>query len=417
MNILFLTITKIDDINGRGIYTDLLRLFINRGHQVYIVSPTERRFGTDTYLIEKNNHAILKVKTLNIQKTNFIEKGIGTLLLEYQFEKAINKYFKDIKFDLILYSTPPITLTRIIDKIKKRDGAKTYLLLKDIFPQNAVDIGMMSGSGLLYRLFRKKEQKLYRLSDFIGCMSPANVRFLLKHNPEINPESVEVCPNSVELEIEPFSSDTKLQTVVSSTDPQVTDYSKIREKFGIPADSVVFIYGGNLGKPQGLDFLLRVLDSNRNKKDRYFLVVGFGTEYWKIAQWFEENKPDNALLFSALPKQEYDELVRSCDVGLIFLDPRFTISNYPSRLLSYLEYKMPVLMATDVNTDIGPIAAENGYGLWCENGDLDTFNSLVNKFVADPSLRTRMGEKGYRFLEENYTVEQSYEIIMNHFEK
>ncbi len=417
MKILFLTVTKIDDINSRGIYTDLLRLFINKGHQVSIVSPTERRFGTDTHLIEKDNHTILKVKTLNIQKTNFIEKGIGTLLLEYQFEMAINKYFKDIKFDLILYSTPPITLTRIIDKIKKRDGAKTYLLLKDIFPQNAVDIGMMSSSGFLYRLFRKKEQKLYRLSDYIGCMSSANVKFLLKHNPEIHPERVEVCPNSVELETGSFSSDTKSQTVISSIDPLVADYSEIREKFGIPAESVVFIYGGNLGKPQGLDFLLRVLDSNRNEKDRYFLVVGSGTEYEKIAQWFEENKPDNAQLFSVLPKQGYDELVRSCDVGLIFLDPRFTIPNYPSRLLSYLEYKMPVLMATDVNTDIGTIAEENGYGLWCENGDLDTFNSLVNKLATDPSLRRQMGEKGYNYLKDNYTVDKGYGIILRHFEQ
>jgi len=355
----------------------------------------------DTHLIEKDNHAILKVKTLNIQKTNFIEKGVGMLLLEYQFEKAINKYFKDIKFDLILYSTPPITLTRIIDKIKKRDGTKTYLLLKDIFPQNAVDIGMMSGSGLLYSLFRKKEQKLYRLSDYIGCMSPANVKFLLKHNPEIHPERVEVCPNSVELE----------------TDLPAIDKSIAKRKHGIPADSTVFIYGGNLGKPQGLDFLLRVLDSNRDKKDRYFLVVGSGTEYNKIAKWFEDNRPENAQLLSALPKQEYDELVRSCDVGLIFLDPRFTIPNYPSRLLSYLEYKMPVLMATDVNTDIGTIAEENDYGIWCENGDLNTFNSLVNKLVADPSLQRQMGEKGYKFLEDNYTVEKSYEIIMRHFEK
>lgn len=416
MNILFLTVTKIDDINSRGIYTDLLRLFINRRHQVYIVSPIERRFNTDTHLIEKDNHEILKVKTLNIQKTNFIEKGIGTFLLEYQFEKAINKYFKNVKYDLILYSTPPITLTRIIDKIKKIDGAKTYLLLKDIFPQNAVDIGMMSASGLLYRLFRKKEHMLYRLSDYIGCMSPANVRFLLKHNPEINPERVEVCPNSVEIETGSFSSNTKSQTVVPSIDPLAVDNSKIRGKFGIPAESVVFIYGGNLGKPQGLDFLLRVLDSNRNKKDRCFLVVGSGTEYEKMAQWFEENKPENAQLLQALPKQEYDELVQSCDVGLIFLDPRFTIPNYPSRLLSYLEYRMPVLMATDINTDIGSIAEENGYGLWCENGDLSQFNLLLDKLTSDKNLRIQMGEKGYKFLKENYTAEKSYEIIMRHFD-
>lgn len=400
MNVLFLTIAKIDDINCRGIYTDLLRHFIKEGHKVFVASPTERRFGKQTHLIEKGNHTILKIRTLNIQKTNFIEKGMGTVLLEGQFEKAIDRHYKDIRFDLVLYSTPPITLTQIIDKIKTRDQAKSYLLLKDIFPQNAIDIGMMSGSGVLYRLFRKKEKKLYRLSDYIGCMSPANVKYLLQHNPEINPESVEVCSNSIEL-------GSNLPTV---------DKAMIKNKFGIPPESVVFIYGGNLGKPQGMDFLLRVLDSNRDKKDRYFLVVGSGTEYGKIAQWFEENKPNNSQLFSALPKQDYDELVQSCDVGLIFLDPRFTIPNYPSRLLSYLEYKMPVLMATDLNTDIGAIAEENGYGFWCKNGDLKKFNSLIGTLTTYPELRTQMGERGYNFLKENYTVKHSYDIIMKHFE-
>jgi len=398
MNILFLTVSRIDDINSRGIYTDLLRHFIKEGHRIFIVSPSERRFGNKTHLIEKENHSILKVSTLNIQKTNFVEKGIGTLLLERQFEKAINTYYDHIRFDLILYSTPPITLTRIIDKIKKRDNAKTYLLLKDIFPQNAVDIGMMSKTGIIYKMFRKKEQQLYRLSDHIGCMSPANVDYLLKHNPDIKPDSVEVCPNSVEL----------------TTNLSVVDKVKIRNRFGIPIDSTVFIYGGNLGKPQGLDFLLRVLDSNHNKKDLFFLIVGSGTEYEKIAKWFETNKPDNAQLLSALPKMEYDELVKSCDVGLIFLDPRFTIPNYPSRLLSYLEYKMPVLMATDMNTDIGSIAEENGYGFWSENGNLDKFNSLLDLLTTNRDLRSQMGENGYQFLEENYTVEKGYEIIMGH---
>lgn len=424
MNILFLTVSRIENIESRGIYTDLLRCFIKNGHNVHIVSPTERRFGKETQLIENSNHSILKVKTLNIQKTNIVEKGIGTILLEYQFEKAINKYYRDIKFDLVLYSTPPITLTRIIDKIKKRDGARTYLLLKDIFPQNAVDIGMMSGAGVLYKSFRRKEKRLYRLSDYIGCMSPANVKYLLDHNPEIDPNIVEVCPNSVELETELLvsdpikSEDTISETITSETiASEQSEFSKtvLKEKYGIPADSTVFIYGGNLGKPQGLDFLLNVLESNRNKTDRYFIVVGSGTEYGKIAKWFEDNKPNNAQLISALPKQEYDELVRSCDVGLIFLDPRFTIPNYPSRLLSYLEYKMPVLMATDINTDIGSIAQENGYGLWCENGDLEKFNSLLDTLTNNSDLRSQMGENGYKFLKENYTVEKSYEIIMGRF--
>lgn len=400
MNILFLTVTRIEDINSRGIYTDLLRHFVKEGHKVYVASPTERRFGQDTRLIEKDDHTILQIKTLNIQKTNFIEKGIGTILLANQFRKGILKYYKDIHFDLILYSTPPITFTQVIHDIKKRDNAKTYLLLKDIFPQNAVDLDMFSKKGFIYNYFRRKEKKLYNVSDVIGCMSPANVKFVLSHNREIDPKCVEVCPNSVELE----------------TDLPFVDKTKVRSKFGIPSNYTSFIYGGNLGIPQGLDFLLQVLHSNRDKKDRYFMVVGSGTEYEKISQWFEDNKPENAQLLQALPKTDYDELVQSCDVGLIFLDSRFSIPNYPSRLLSYLEYKMPVLMATDVNTDIGPIAEENGYGLWCENGDLEKFNLLLDKLASDPSLRNQMGENGYKFLEENYTVEKSYEIIMRHFD-
>ncbi|NMA66127.1 MAG: glycosyltransferase family 4 protein [Clostridiaceae bacterium] len=400
MNILFLTVSRIDSIEKRGIYTDLLRYFIKEGNEVYIVSPIERKYGKETHLIEERGCHILKVKTLNIQKTHFIEKGIANLLLDYQYGKAIDKYFNNVQFDLILYSTPPITLTGVINRIKKRYQIPTYLMLKDIFPQNAIDLGMMREGGLLHRYFRKKEEKLYKLSDYIGCMSPANVDYVLKHNPTISAKRVEVCPNSLEL---------------SSFDCNNIKKKEILNTYQIPIDRKIFIYGGNLGKPQGIDFLLKVLDTNKEKEDRYFLIVGSGTEYSRIDQWFKENRPGNAKLIPVLPKNEYDELVRSCDVGLIFLDPRFTIPNYPSRLLSYMECRMPILMATDVNTDIGKIAKENGYGVWTENGNLDEFNSLLDKFCNNTLSIEEMGEKGYQFLLNNYTVENCYNTIKSHF--
>ena len=114
-----------------------------------------------------------------------------------------------------------------------------------------------------------------------------------------------------------------------------------------------------------------------------------------------------------IPKDEYDVLVRSCDVGLVFLDHRFTIPNYPSRLLSYLEYRMPVLCVTDPNTDIGRIALENGYGFWCESNSVELFTvSLQNMLSSDMAT---MGEKGYLFLCENYLVENTYSTIMSHY--
>lgn len=400
MNILFLTLHPISDISERGIYTDLTREFIRHGHQIYIVVPAERRFHLPTGIKESDGAKILSVKTLNIQKTNLIEKGLGTLLLEYQYQRAIRKYWKNIKFDLILYSTPPITFNRVISSVKRRCEAKTYLLLKDIFPQNAVDLGMFSKGSFIYKLFRKKEERLYQLSDYIGCMSPANVEYVLRHNPSITAERVEVCPNSIEL----YGKESEYNN------------GGLLQKLNIPTDKLLLIYGGNLGRPQGIDFLMDVLAANEKRTDTYFVVVGNGTEYGKISQWFRNNTPHNSCLIPSLPKQEYDDLVSACNVGLIFLDNRFTIPNYPSRLLSYLENRMPVLMATDMNTDIGPIAEKNGYGLWTESGNLETFMEMV-EFVAEDRERLKlMGEKGYDYLKDNYTVERTYRIIMKHFQ-
>lgn len=402
MNVIFLTMSQNVDINLREIYPDLLRKFVKEGHEVFIVHPRERRFGLNTGIKKEGILTYLGVKTLNLQKCSIVEKGLGQVLVESQYKRAIKKYLSNQKFDLILYSTPPITFPKVISFLKSHNPqAKTYLLLKDIFPQNAVDIGMMSTTGVkgaLYRFFRNKEKKLYALSDFIGCMSPANVEYVLKHNPEIAPVRVEVAPNSVE--------------PVNTYGTNLTEKSVIREKYGIPVDMPVFIYGGNLGKPQGIRYLVDCLEANKERKDCYFVVVGSGTDYNVIAEWYKQNKDKNVKLLNYLPKEDYNILVRSCDVGLIFLDHRFTIPNYPSRILSYMENKMPVICATDPNTDMGRIAEENGYGYWCESNSVEAFTAMVDKMIQ--SDRKTMGEKGFEFLVKNYLVDNTYNAIMSH---
>lgn len=399
MRILFLSLSRFDDVNVRGIYSDLMREFIKRGNEVYIASPTERRFGKKTHLIEDGRCHILKIKTLNIQKTNVIEKGIGTLLLEWQFDKAIRKYWGDVRFDLVLYSTPPITFNKVIERVKRRCGCRSYLMLKDIFPQNAVDLGMMKEGSLLHRMFRRKEERLYDISDRIGCMSPANCEYVIKHNPKVDSAKVELCPNAImPVEIAPLSADERTELLA---------------RLGIPTDKTLFIYGGNLGKPQGIDFLLKVIEANEENKNSYIIVVGSGTEYERMKCWFDKVNPHNAKLIAALPKTEYDNLIRACHIGLIFLDSRFTIPNYPSRLLSYLENRMPVLLATDENTDMGRIAEQEGFGLWCKSGNLSKFMANMASLSMDNSSVIKMGKTGEKYLLKHYTVDSIANIILN----
>ncbi len=399
MNVLFMTLVGFESLKESGLYTDLLREFVRNGHKVYAISPIEKRWHQGTHLIKEENTQILRLKIGNTQKTNTIEKGISTLMIEPTFKKGIKKYFSDVKFDLVLYSTPPITLTSAIQYVKRRDGAKTYLMLKDIFPQNAVDLGMMSKTGikgLLYKHFRRQEKRLYAISDRIGCMSQANVDYVIKHNPEVNPEKVEVCPNSIE--------------VIDKSVDEVTRKT-IRVKYGIPLDKKVFVYGGNLGKPQGIPFLIECLKKCFDIEEAFFLIVGDGTEYGIIEEYVKTSGQCNLKLMRQLPKEDYDTMVGACDVGMIFLDHRFTIPNFPSRLLSYMQAKLPVLAVTDPNTDIGKVIMEGGFGWWCESDSVVAFSDIIDSIVAYGT--GNKGEKGFKYLKENYTVERGYEIVMN----
>ena len=403
MNVLFLTLLDFSTIDENGIYTDLMREFVKDGHNLYIISPTEKRKNEPTKLIDSGKVKILKLQIGNTQKTNLVEKGISTLTLESKFKSGIKKYFNDVKFDLVIYTTPPITLQKAVEFVKKRDNARTYLLLKDIFPQNSVDLGLMKKQGPLsglYKFFRHKEKQLYKISDYIGCMSQANVDYLLKKNPGVNRSKIiEVCPNSIEPQMIEISG---------------SDRDKIREKYHVPKDKFVFVYGGNLGKPQGIDFLIECLKANEKNDNSFILIVGSGTEFYKIDRFFEEAKPQNAKLMAHMPREDYEVLANTCDVGLIFLDKRFTIPNFPSRLLSYMQASMPVLAATDVNTDIGNTIIGGNFGYWCESSNAIEFNHLMNT-MCDKKILLELGKNSKKYLENNYTSNHSYKSIMKHF--
>lgn len=402
MKILFLSLTY-SSSDHKSFYESLLQQFVMHNHEVYVACAKEKKSKESVGLEVINGIKVLRIETGNITgNINPIKKGIATLMIDYQFEKAVLANYGNIQFDLIMYPTPPITLVNTIIKLKKRTKAKTYLLLKDIFPQNAVDLGMMSKSGikgLIYKSFRKKEKMFYKESDIIGCMSPANVQYLIEHNKLSENKIIEVCPNSIDIpSIEPkFQKDT----------------TALKLKYNIPNDAVVFLYGGNLGKPQGIDFLVRALRRVKDKEKAFFIIVGNGAQRHLLEKYIIEESPKNTILLEYLPKEEYQQIADSCDVGMIFLDYRFTIPNYPSRILAYMTAGIPILSATDPNTDIGTISRDNGYGLCCHSNNVDEFAKVVDDMIS--ADRVQMGKNAWKFFLENYTSEIGYNIIMKHF--
>lgn len=401
LNILFLTLLDFEDFNQRNIYTDLINEFIENGHNVFVVSPVEKKNWVNFKIIKAANYMIVKPKIGNYQKTNILEKGISVVTLEKFFINAIKKHYCDVVFDLILYSTPPVTFANAVSFVKKRDGATSYLLLKDIFPQNSVDLGILSKKGIkgfIYKYFRYKEVKLYKKSDFIGCMSDANKEYILKNNRFVTDEMIEVNPNSEKNDL-----------------LAVNDNGRnLRSFFGIPSNKKIFIYGGNLGKPQGVDFILKCIGDNEKREDVFFAIFGSGTEYNKIQNYITSNDIRNASIHTQQEKEVFEKLVALADVGMIFLDYRFTIPNFPSRLLTYMKQKKPVLITSDPITDIGKIAKENNFGDYCYSNNLEEFGKLVINFKENYDLKL-MGNRAYDYFLANYTVEETYKKIMRKY--
>ena len=383
-------IKSIDDF---AIYPDLIRKFIQNGHKVHVFSPLERRNWKNSNN-KKEINKVHFVKTLNLTKTSFFEKFIGLILFDFLFEKQIKKEIIDVKIDLILYTTPPITISKLIQKLKDKYNCKTYLLLKDIFPQNAVDLKLINKGSILYKYFRKKETELYNVSDHIGCMSRANFNYVVKNNPEFQ-DKIEVNPNSREvLETHKF---------------------KNNSEFIFPKNKVLFVYGGNLGLPQEIKSLVRNIISCSELKKAFFIIVGEGTEKKWLKNYIKIKSPKNLILLDSLEFSKYFSLLNLCHVGIISLNKNFTIPNYPSRILDYMMFKLPVICATDKNTDIGIDAEKEGYGFVCKTDDSVKFFNFVEKFTKDKKLRFQMGVNGYNKLLSDFNTDISYSIILNHF--
>ena len=390
-------ITFPDMRKNSNLYTDLVEEFNNKGHNVFVTTLLERKNNKNTFTEKINGITILRVKCGDMFNVNLVRKGITTISLPYKFKQAINKYFNHTKFDLVIYPTPPITFAPVVKYIKKRDECKSYLILRDIFPQNARDLGLMNNN-FLFNYFRKKEQQLYDLSDYIGCMSQGNIKYVIEHN-NIDEGKLEILYNWKKI-----GYDTKNDAV---------DYKK---KYGLE-NKFVTIFGGNIGLPQELEFLLELAREYKNRDDIVFLIFGEGTEKEKMINIIKDEKLYHVVIKNNIRRDDYQNLIKQCDIGLINLSRKFTIPNIPSKTTDYFKAGIPILASTDRNTDYKDLLIKKAKaGLWSETGDLEGYKSNFEKLFNDKKLRKKLGKNGRKFLEENLSVERTYQIISKHFE-
>lgn len=376
-----------DNVLNGNMYTDLILEFKRNGHDVTVIAGTQN----ETILIEEEGISILSVKSMPIlYEKNLIKKGVGMATLPWYFKRAYKKYFKNEKFDWIVMPTPPITLIDVVKYIKKRSGARLYLVLRDIHPQSSASLGEIKYQWMVNYLYRRSDLG-YRLSDIVGCMSPANITFIQKEHK---------IPSSTKC--------TVLYNWMSYQPYEEEDTSELRTKYNLGGKFLV-LFGGNLGLGQCVENIADLARHYLNDDKIRFVVIGKGVKKAFLQQIAQEQHLTNMIFMDFMPREDYLRFVKSVDLGLISIHGNNAAPTCPSKALSYMSLKIPILALINKYNDYGQIIEEKAKaGYWAVASDKEKVYRLFDKIYDDAKLRKELGENGYKFFCENLTTERIY---------
>ncbi len=377
-------------------YNSLIHEFVRKGHDLTVVTPTYN--GKNAFVIE-NGLKILYFKSLPMLNIGIIKKGIANLLFPYFCLQSVKRYLKNEVFDLILMTTPPLGFYQPIKYLKRKNpGCVFYLILRDIHPEGAKFIGLDKIKPA-YSYFRKMEKNLYRLADFIGCMSPKNISFIAEKNPTIDIKKLRMLPN--------WEKTCKYE----KADRNIKIKYQLDDKF-------IVLYGGNIGIPQNLGILLKLAERKKSLKDVIFLIIGNGTEKIKLMKQAQKMNLNNVRFMDFIARNDYNDLMKLCDIGFISLHPKVPIPNIPSKTLGYFKAKLPILAVTDPITDYGEFMLDKSQsGLWSLATDFEKLCANFDKLYYDSKLRKQMGENGYNYFLKNFTADKAYNEIITAYQQ
>jgi glycosyltransferase involved in cell wall biosynthesis len=372
---------------------DLAVEFHKSGHEPVVVAPDENILADSESTCEDGIN-VLRVRSGKIKTASKLVRGFNeSRLSEIVWQKG-RHYFEDNPCDLIVYYSPTIFFGPLVKKLKKLFSCPAYLILRDIFPQWAVDAGILR-RGIVYKYFKWKERQNYEAADIIGVQSSANLRYF-QENGLAKKYRLEVLFNWTAL-----------------TEEGIKPCGH-RERLKLQG-KVVFFYGGNIGVAQDIDNILRLAKNLRNEKSAYFLLVGDGSEVFRLKAEIALYGLTNIALHEAVGQKEYLSMLSEFDVGLISLDRGLRTQNFPGKMLGYMYHSMPILASINPGNDLKTILEEGQAGLVSINGEDDQFASDARKLLGNADLRHRTGRNARALLENTFSVSMAARQILAHF--
>lgn len=372
---------------------DLSREFVKQGYSLTVLLPAAE-LKKPWVLEDFGGVRVLRLRAPKTKDIDYVRRTIGEFLMPYTMLRNLRKSPLAVEqWDGVVWYAPSIFLGPIANSLKKASNCKGYLIVRDIFPEWAVDMGLM-GRGLPYRFFRAVANYQYSVANVIGIQTSGNAvyfeQWLQKHGRE--------------LEV--------LQNWLSDAP---AGYCSIDISKTSLAGRKVFVYAGNMGVAQGMDILLDLADKLRSRTDIGFLFVGRGSDAHRLAEEAKSRKLENVLFHDEIDPDEIPGLYAQCDVGLVALHPKHKTHNIPGKFLTYMQSGLPVLAKINQGNDLVSLIQQERVGASVTDESVGSLQrmaeALIEQCNEDLELPSRCRALHQRLFSPEAAVKQIVNVL------
>ena len=354
---------------------DLVTELGEQGHKITVLLPDaslKKIWNTETF---STNVTVLRLKAMPTKDISYFRRFIGEQMLSFFMYRHLKKSpLKDMTWDGLIWYSPTIFFGALVEKLRKDSGSRTYLILRDIFPEWAADMGLIK-KGAIFRYFKAIERHQYEQADVIGVQTPSNLVYFEEHH----------AAQKARVEV--------LNNWLSEPNPEPCSIS-IADS--LLAGRKIFVYTGNIGVAQGIDILLDLATVLQEDKSIGFMFVGRGSAVAEMKEKSVRLGLSNILFYDEIRPNEIPSLLKECHAGLIALDPRHRNDNIPGKFLAYMQSGLPVIGNINPGNDFQTLVERFRVGKVVSSNSIQDLQQaaevLLEEIENDPDIKTRCRE-------------------------
>lgn len=351
------------------------------------VARTESRHGT----------LIHRMRSTRFNKDRLPLRAINALTLAVTATVFALRRLR--RGDRMLIVTNPPTLPPILTLIARFKGARSYLLVHDVYPEVLAATGMMRPGSIAWRAASAFFNRTLGWFDRIIVLG-RDMQALINNKVALGGRrsTIAIIPNWGDIE-------------------EIHPITRARNDFAIEhqlVDRFVVQFSGNIGRTHDVALLLEVAHRLEDLPDVVFLFVGYGGQANTVAS----HSGSNLRYLPRQPRDRLNAMLACSDATVIAFKPAMNGVSVPSRMYNVMAAGVPIVAIADADAELSLTVVENVAGWHLASGDADALERLIRQ-LATPEGRAEARERGNNAraaLEPSYTlpriVEQYRDLLL-----